>query len=38
MNGYLGGYNRFGKESEVNGYYNSNGVREKEYVGVNILL
>ena len=36
MNGYLGGYNRFGKESEVNGYYNSNGVREKEYVGVNI--
>lgn len=36
MNGYIGGYNRFGKESDVSGYYNSNGVREREYVGLNI--
>jgi hypothetical protein len=36
MNGYIGGYNRLGKESDVSGYYNSNGVREREYVGLNI--
>jgi len=36
VNGYIGGYNRFGKESDVSGYYNSKGVREREYVGLNI--
>ena len=36
MDGYIGGYNRFGKETEVNSYYNKNGVRESEYIGVDI--
>ena len=34
--GYIGGYNRFGKKSKVNGYYNMKGVRESEYIGVDI--
>jgi len=36
MDGYVGGYNRFGKETKVNGYYNMKGVRESEYIGANI--
>ena len=35
-NGYIGGYNRFGAESETIGYYNIEGVRESEYVGINV--
>ena len=35
-NGYIGGYNRFGRKSNSNGNYNSKGVREGKYVGVEV--
>ena len=36
QDGNIGGYNRFGLKSIDSGSYNSKGIREAEYIGVNV--